>query len=194
MMKMKKGQSEVRNIKRHGQKSREIIDYIDNKGQGYDYKWLAKVVSFLNFVGGGLRSGFPVIVSKLRYPAWAFYPFFFIRKDLAVEKPVIILNHERIHIHQQRELITAALPVILVLMFTSTWEWIVLLPFVPTIFYWLNVIGIVLTIGKKVPYSEIRRRTCFELESERFASDWDYLLYRKAFHNFRFLNYKKYTR
>lgn len=190
---MSRRQSDIRHIKRHGEKGATQEHYIDNRGQAYDYKWVAKIASLSNFISGGLKSGFPVMVSKLRYPAWAFYPLFFIRKDLSVEKPIYILNHERIHIRQQRELILTAIPLLTALAIVSSWAWLLMIPFVPTLAYWMNVIYIAITCGKILPYSEIRRRTCFEIESERFASDKDYLLHRKAFHNFRFLNYKPYT-
>ena len=190
---MSKRQSDIRNIKRHGEKGDTQEHYIDNRGQEYDYKWVAKVASLINFISGGFQSGFPVLVNKLRYPAWAFYPMFFIRRDLKVENPIHILNHERIHIKQQRELIGAITPLLIILAFLGSWAWVLLIPFIPTVAYWLNVIYVIITCGKILKYSEIRRRTCFEIEAERFASDKDYLLHRKVFHNLRFLNYKPYT-
>ena len=191
---MKKRQSDTRFIKRHGYKTSEVSDFIDNRGNSYEQKWIAMVASFVNFISAGLKNGFPILVKRLKYPAWAFYPFFFIRRNLLVENPIHVLNHERIHVRQQREILLVGVLPIIFLAIISSWAWILILPFLHTIAYWINVSYIALTNKCSLSYSEVRKRTCFEIEAERFSSDEDYLLHRKPFHNLRFINYKKYLR
>lgn len=163
--------------------------YADNKGIEYDYKWVARLSSFYNVVMGCFKNGFPIFVPRLWYVAWAFYPFFFVRKDLRVEDPIPILNHERIHVRQQRDLhLCVSLPLIVLSIVAEVLGWfnpILLLcsiPFVPTVFYtfemlvsWVNLKN----RGEEITLNKVRENTCYEREAISRATNADYLFERK---------------
>lgn len=173
--------------------------YVDNKGIEYPYKWEAKLSSFCNIIGGCFKNGFPIVVPKLWYTAWAFYPFFFVRKDLKVKDPIPVLNHERIHVRQQRDIhLTISLPLIILCGFAEWFGWfnpIYLLcsvPFIPTIVYgiemlrsWANLYSVNQEkreegfARKYITFSRVRENTCFERESISRAPNADYLFTRK---------------
>lgn len=192
--------SELRRTKRYllrkGDSKDRFQTYADNKGIEYDYKWIAKLSSFYNMFMGCLKNGFPIVVPKLWYNAWAFYPFFFIRKDLRTDDPITVLNHERIHIRQQVDIhLTFSLPIIigcLVLELLGDFNplsvlWVV--PFIPTIIYgvgfirsWANLISRNRKNGlekSKVTFSAIRENTSFERESISKGPNANYLYTRK---------------
>lgn len=165
--------------------------YLDNRGIGYPYAWIARVSSFFNVISGCFKNGFPVIVSRLWYPAWAFYPFFFVRSDLRVENPISVLNHERIHIRQQRDIhILISLPLLILSIFAECFGWfapevlLCVVPFTPTIVYGLEMVRAyknLMTSGvyDKITFDMVRENTCFERESISRATNADYLLHRK---------------
>lgn len=74
----------------------------DNKGRLWQNKGEAQAASFINFMLGNLKNGFPIAVKYLWFPAKAFYPFIFLRYDALTTE---IANHEMIHIRQQREML-----------------------------------------------------------------------------------------
>ena len=176
--------------------------YISNNGEEYPFKWVAKTVSFLNIFLGCLKNGFPIAVSKLWYVAWAFYPFFFIRKDLRIENPIPILNHERIHIRQQRDIhLTISLPIIILCGIAEIFGWfnpIALLcsiPFIPTIIYggemihsWINL----KRSNRPITFSTVRENTCFEREAISRATNADYLFTRKFWAVLAYTGIKKF--
>ena len=73
---------------RRGATKDKVQVYADNLGNEYDYKWVARLSSFYNLIMGCFRNGFPIVVPKLWYSAWAFYPFFFVKRDLKVKDPI----------------------------------------------------------------------------------------------------------
>lgn len=101
---MKKRLKDVIDTKYFRKNMREtsVKDWMDNRGNGYDTKFQAQVASFMNFIGAGFTVGFPIVISKFWYTAIAIYPFVFIRRDSISSQR---LNHERIHIKQQAELL-----------------------------------------------------------------------------------------
>lgn len=171
--------------------------YADNKGTEYPYEWEAKLSSFYNVISGCFKNGFPIAVPKLWYVAWAFYPFFFVRKNLRVKDPIAILNHERIHIRQQRDIhLTIGLPLIILCGFAEWFGWfnpiylLCIIPFIPTIVYGLEMLRAYLCLqyrgtweNEETTFSatlnKVRENTCFERESISRATNADYLLYRK---------------
>jgi len=166
--------------------------YIDNRKVEYDYKWAAILSSFVNFFGGCLKNGFPVVVKRLWYSAWAFYPFFFVRGNIQAKTAIQVLNHERIHIRQQRELhIVFSIPLIIL----SFWYagLLVFVPFVPTLFYLVDFVRVwnkYVLFAKQIRVysaSDLRKLTCFETEANNCMLNADYLLHRKFF---SFLNYR----
>lgn len=179
--------------RRHTSSKEERIIYLDNVGNEYPYKFLAKMSSFTNLFFGMLKNGFPVVVKNMKYSAWAFYPFFFLRADLT-EDPLTVMNHERIHIRQQRELhIVFSLPLI----FCSFWApWVLwVVPFVPTLFYYLDVLRVLIMFGGKIKdtyksFENIRKFTCFETEAVSKSPNLDYLQNRKFF---SFIHYMGFT-
>lgn len=152
--------------------------FSDNKGEEYDKKWVAQVASLYNIVMGCLKNGFPVVLDKFHYAAWAFYPFFFIKKVLPVEMAVTILNHERIHIRQQREIhLWVSLPLGVLFIGVGIPELLLLLPFLPTVAYFVNLL-----IVKKGRSIEVARKdTAFEREAISKSTNTDYLFTRKPF-------------
>lgn len=163
--------------------------YLDNKNVPYPYSWLAKVSSFFNVITGCFKNGFPIVVPKLWYLAWAFYPFFFVRKDLNDKNALFILNHERIHIRQQRDIhLTISVPLLLISIFLETLKgvnpllilcWV---PFIPTLIYGFEMIHSWVHLYRKnakITFNSVRENTCFEKESIRHATDVSYLFRRK---------------
>ena len=163
--------------------------YADNKGIEYDYKWVAKVSSFYNIVMGCFKNGFPILVPRLWYVAWAFYPFFFVRKDLRVEDPVPILNHERIHVRQQRDIhLCVSLPLLILCAVAEFLGWfnpaLVLcsVPFIPSIFYGIEMLRSWSNLrkrGEEITINKVRENTCYEREAISRSTNADYLFERK---------------
>lgn len=186
--------------------------FADNKGVEYPYKWAAKLSSFYNVVMGCFKNGFPIVAPKLWYTAWAFYPFFFIRKDLKVEDPIPVLNHERIHVRQQRDIhLTISLPLIILCGFAELFGWfntIYLLcsvPFIPTILYGFEMLRSFHNLWKRnnsqemvekldspITFNKVRENTCFERESISRAPNADYLLHRKFWAVLAYTGWKRF--
>lgn len=170
-----------------------LTTYVDNAGGEHDYKWAARCASFLNVFRGCLRNGFPVVVPRLWYSAWACYPFFFIRKTLNVSDPIPTLNHERIHIRQQRDIhLVVSVPLIIVAFilelltdFNPLWIlcWV---PFIPTFFYavemlrsWNQLQKNVDNCDTPITLNNVRENTCFEREAISRSTNAEYLFKRK---------------
>lgn len=173
--------------------------YVDNIGIEYPYKWVAKLSSFSNIIEGCFKNGFPIAVPKLWYAAWAFYPFFFIRKDLKVEDPISVLNHERIHVRQQRDIhLTVSFPLIILCGFAELFGWfnpfylLCSVPFIPTMLYGIEMVRsylylwyrnttreVIEELDASITFNKVRENTCFERESISRAPNADYLLHRK---------------
>lgn len=177
--------------------------YADNRGIEYEYRWIAKLSSFFNVVNGCFKNGFPIVVPKLWYMAWAFYPFFFVRKDLKIEDPISVLNHERIHIRQQRDIhLAISLPLIILCGFAEWFGWfnpIYLLcsvPFIPTIVYGIEMLrafrNIMVNSEDNVTFNKVRENTCFERESISRAPNADYLLHRKFWAVLAYTGWKRF--
>lgn len=176
--------------------------FVDNKGIEYPYRWEAKLSSFYNIVMGCFKNGFPIVVPKLWYTAWAFYPFFFIRKDLKVEDPIPVLNHERIHVRQQRDIhLTISLPLIILCGFAELFGWfntIYLLcsvPFIPTILYGFEMLRSfhnLWEMNSPITFNKVRENTCFERESISRAPNADYLLHRKFWAVLAYTGWKRF--
>ena len=178
--------------RRHAVTKKEKTVYGDNLGNEYDHKFIAKMSSFYNMVMGMFRNGFPIVSKKLRYDAWAFYPFFFVRASMQTDTPLVVLNHERIHIRQQREIhIVVSVPLIIV----SFWIPMLLIftPFIPTLFYYADILRVYFKFKNTMPkedrkkFSELRKYTCFEAEAISNAPNLEYLYERKFF---AVLNYR----
>lgn len=181
----------------------ETESYVDNRGIEYPYKWEAKLSSFFNIMGGCFKNGFPIVVPKLWYTAWAFYPFFFVRKDLKVKDPISVLNHERIHVRQQRDIhLTISLPLIILCGFAELFGWfnpIYLLcsvPFIPTLVYGLEMLrswrNLIIMNNNAKGFHSVRENTCFERESISRAPNADYLLHRKFWAVLAYTGWKRF--
>lgn len=163
--------------------------YADNSGAEYSNKYLARVSSFLNILVGCFLRGFPIVVPWLPYNAWAFYPFFFVCRNLQLSSKDIVetLNHERIHVVQQRDIhLTFSLPLMIFFVIAEVKGWfdplpyLLIIPFIPTILYGIDFLRKSKWVLKeKRTFSEIREATCFEQESIRNSSDLEYLFKRK---------------
>lgn len=186
-------------------KNRESF-YVDNKGGEYPYEWLAKLGSFYNVIMGCFKNGFPIVVPKLRYIAWAFYPFFLIRKDLKVKDPIPILNHERIHIRQQRDIhITLSLPLLVLCCFAEWFAWfntfylLCSVPFIPTLLYGIEMIRSYRNLIKNsngiycdITFNKVRENTCFEREAISRSTNADYLFTRKFWAVLAYTGWRKF--
>ena len=180
--------------------------YTDNKGIEYPYKWEAKLSSFYNVIMGCFKNGFPVVVPKLWYVAWAFYPFFFVRKDLKVKDPVPILNHERIHIRQQRDIhLTISLPLLVFCAVAEFLGWfnpvwvLCSIPFIPTLVYGLEMLRVVRnkilhseSDVVKLTFADVRENTCFEREAISHATNAEYLHKRKFWAVLAYTGWKRF--
>ena len=163
--------------------------YADNNGKEYPNKYLAGLSSFLNILFGGFARGFPIVVPWLPYNAWAFYPFFFVRSRLNLDTQDVIktLNHERIHVTQQRDIhLTISLPLMIFFIIAEVNKWfnplpyVLGVPFIPTILYGVDFLRKCKWVFSETrPFSEIRETTCFEQEAIQNSSDMNYLFNRK---------------
>ena len=162
--------------------------YADNAGRDFDYKIAARISSFLNIFVGCMRNGFPIVVKNLRYNAWAFYPFFFVRKKIDVKDPLPLLNHERIHVRQQRDIhLTFSLPLLILNCVADYFNWfspvplLILVVFLPTIFYGIELLRVYIKYHNtgKHTFQEWRSFTAYEMESTSRATNYDYLSERK---------------
>ena len=201
-------QSENRRIKRlllrrGTSKDKEQV-YTDNVGVLYEYKVLAKLSSLHNIFWGCMKNGFPISVRYLWYNAWAFYPFFFIRSEMRTNDVLAVLNHERIHIRQQRDIwMFSGIPFAIIVIVghfmsgLSLWNllWIIMFP---TIFYMIDFCRAFVVLKKllrkglrkdPITIQVVRENTCFELEATSKAKNFEYLKDRRAFSH---LEYKIY--
>ena len=175
--------SESRRIRRlllrRGQRKNLENVYADNKGNEYKYKFIARMASFYNVIMGCFKNGFPIAVPHLHYLAWAFYPFFFVSRNLRVKAPIVILNHERIHIRQQRDIhLTFSVALTVLFIYLKQYDKIILLLFLPTVFYFIDCLRVAIKY-RLTKFSDIRGRTSFEAEAISRASNTDYLYERK---------------
>lgn len=190
----KKQASENRRVRRyllqHGERKDLGTTYADNLGHEYDYEWVAKFSSFCNVFFGCLKNGFPIVVTRLRYNAQAFYPFFFVRKDLKVDDPIAVLNHERIHVRQQYDIhILFSLPLLILSGVAELLGWwnplwtLLVIPFMPTIIYGLEMLRVWISWMREdvahYTFQEVRENTCFEREAVSRGPNADYLFNRK---------------
>ena len=162
--------------------------YADNNGKEYPNKYLAGLSSFLNILFGGFARGFPIVVPWLPYNAWAFYPFFFVRSHLNLDTQDVIktLNHERIHVTQQRDIhLTISLPLMIFFIIAEVngfnpLPYVLGVPFIPTILYGVDFLRkCKWVLSETRSFSEIRETTCFEQEAIQNSSDMNYLFNRK---------------
>lgn len=185
--------------KRRLRKGDTETTYADNNGVEYPNKVSARVGSFLNVVIGCFFRGFPVVVKWLPYNAWAFYPFFFVRKGLRlnVSDTITTLNHERIHVVQQRDIhVTVSIPYVMVLavleilgIIVNTIPYLAIVPFIPTLLYGIDLLRVVSTTDiSGMTFNDIRKMTCFEKEAIENGGDQTFLFSRK------FWNVLKYIR
>lgn len=178
---MRKNTGEAKSVGRYlkrkgeGKKLQEI--YTDNRGNEYTWKWLAIIGSFCNFIDGGFKSGFPIATKYLWTNAWTFYPFVFVKMG-GQYGDISTFNHERIHIHQQRDLIGVALVILLPMAFFYGWELLNLLLFVPSIIYGVEVL---IRLPKEKSWEKAISNTSFEKEANMYALNTDYLLQRPRF-------------
>jgi len=192
---MSKAESENRKIRRRyktlARKGRVREEkeqmYADNKGQLYRFKFIARISSFYNILVGCLHNGFPIAVPKLWYNAWAVWPFFFVKQNLALEDPIPTLNHERIHVRQQWDIMVTFAPFILALCFYMEFKGmapypLIVIPFLPTILYGVAMVFSFFNLkkrGEKITFHSVRENTWFERESISKALNYDYLHTRK---------------
>lgn len=169
---------EMRYFRNHGFRKDKL--YEDNSGNIYYTKIQARLSSFIRMILGCLQNGFPICSKYIKYPAWAFYPIFVMKSNLGAD-PLMIINHERIHCRQQFEIhLCISLPLLIILGFFGIWKMCLLLPFIPTILYyieWLRVSIIYKGKGRKF----IRKQICFEREADMHSTNAEYLATRKWF-------------
>lgn len=208
MRRHKKQASEKRRITRyliqHGDRKDMGTTYADNLGHEYDYKWIAKFSSFCNVIAGCFKNGFPIVVNKLRYNAQAFYPFFFVRRDLKVDDPITTLNHERIHVRQQYDIhLLISLPLLILCGMSEMFGWfnviwvLLMIPFIPTIVYGLEVIRSWVSLYLKkepdITFQKVRENTCFEREATMRGPNAEYLFSRKFLAVIAYMGIKRFN-
>lgn len=172
--------------------------YSDNVGTLYDYKWAASLSSFFNVLHGCFKNGFPIVLGWLPYNAIAFYPFIIFRKKMHTDNPYLVINHERIHIRQQRDIhILVTLPLLalsLIMGFvTGHYKWFhVTLEyglFIPTAFYVLDVLRVWACNWKK-GFQWARENTCYEREAISHCANEQYVKDRKFCAHIAYLGIK----
>lgn len=163
--------------------------YSDWTGELFKYKWLAKFSSFCKVVNGCFHNGFPIVCKKLWYNAWAFWPFFFVRRDIEGD-PIPILNHERIHVRQQWDIhVTISLPLFILAVVSDMAGWfnpfliLMWIPFIPTILYGIEMTrsyrNLILREEENITLKMVRANTCFEREAISKQLNTEYLFDRK---------------
>ena len=177
-----------RYLRRHGDSKNKVQFYTDNAGNEFDYKIAARLSSFLNILFGCLKNGFPIAIKRLRHNAWAFYPFFFVRKVVDTKDPLPLLNHERIHVRQQRDIhLTFSLPLLVLNCVADYFGWfspiplLVLIVFLPTIFYGIELLRVRIKYRSSIKktFKQWRSLTAYEMEANSRATNYDYLAERK---------------
>lgn len=163
--------------------------YTDWVGNEFKYAWQAKLSSFLKVVWGCVHNGFPVMLDKLWYNAWACWPFFFVRKDMEGD-PIQILNHERIHCRQQWDIhVSIGVPFVIIIGLLNymgimdSFLPALIAPFIPTVLYGVEMMHSVANLigrgEKNITLNLIRANTCFERESISKQLNTEYLSNRK---------------
>ena len=190
-----------RYLRRHGASKNQEVDYLDVAGNVYSYKWLASLFSFFYIVFGCLRNGFPVVLKKMRYAGWAFWPFFFVRASTDDKTVRATINHERIHVRQQWDIHRlVSFPILLgcivvdILGGSAPWLLLCSLPFVPTILYGLDMLRVRVTWNHafgKPTFQAVRERTCYEMECRMHQLNDDYLKDRKFMACLSYIKSKK---
>lgn len=181
--------------------------YADNRGVEYPYAWVARVSSFFNFISGCFKNGFPVVVPRLVYVAWAFYPFFFIRKGVNYNA-ISVLNHERIHIRQQRDIhITVSLPLLVLCLIGETFFGfntllvLCIIPFIPTILYGVEMLRSWYLLWKRnkrddfylpITFNSVRWNNSFEREATKCSYNQNYLFERKFWAVLAYTGWKRF--
>lgn len=207
---MNKGASENRKIRhryktlsKKGRVREESTKmYADNKGQLYKYKFIARLSSFDNILMGCLHNGFPIVVPHLWYNAWAVWPFFFVRKDLRLKNPLPVLNHERIHVRQQWDIMVTFAPLIVLLCFfleiSGVYPYpLFMVPFLPTLFYGVAMVFSLINLcqrKEKITFGKVRANTCFERESISKSLNYEYLHERKFWAVLSYTDFKIFRR
>lgn len=97
-----------------------------------------------------------IFVRKLNYGAMTLFPFIFIRKDIPPERLSVLINHERIHIRQQLELLIF-------------------------IFYLLYLLNYLINLIRYRNHDKAYREIIFEKEAFRHERELTYLNRRKLF-------------
>ena len=184
-----KARRRLRTLQRKGKLHTSEIEqlYVDNKGIEYSNKMLARFSSFVNIIEGCFMRGFPLFVPWLPYNAWAFYPFFFVRSHLNLDTQDVIktLNHERIHVLQQRDIhLSISLPLMIFFIIAEVNNWfnplpyVLGVPFIPTIIYGMDLLYRMFTCDWH-SFNELRSCTSFEKEAIKNAENTNYLFGRK---------------
>lgn len=192
-----------RYLRRHGDSKNQEVDYLDVAGNVYQYKWLAGLFSFIYIFLGCLRNGFPVVLRKMRYAGWAFWPFFFIRAVTDDKAVRATINHERIHVRQQWDIHRLiSFPILLGCLVLEIgfhwyipWAFLVMIPFIPTILYGVDMFRVLVTWNKesfgKATFQSVRERTCYEMECRMHQLNDDYLKDRKFLAVLKYIKAKK---
>ena len=105
--------------------------------------------------------------------------------NLDTQDVIKTLNHERIHVTQQRDIhLTISLPLMILFIIAEVNNWfnplpyVLGVPFIPTILYGVDFLR-KWRFSEKRSFSEIREATCFEQEAIQNSSDMGYLFSRK---------------
>lgn len=200
--------SESRRIKRYllrkGERRDEHQVYADNLGNEYEYKWVARLASFYNLTMGCFRNGFPILIHNMRYNAWAFYPFFFVKKNLKLKDPIPLLNHERIHVRQQWDIhLVISLPLLVFCFIAECLGWfnpvsiLVFLPFIPTFVYGFDMLRVYRSMvlkNEKITFQSVRANTAFEREAIMRAPNAEYLYERKFWAVLAYTGWKRFEK
>lgn len=172
--------------------------YEDNAGMLYEYKWAARLSSFFNVLHGCFKNGFPIWLVWLPYNAIAFYPFVIFRKKMKTDNPFIVINHERIHIRQQRDIhIFVTVPLLLCSIALgvrgSGWSMFHYLLeyglFIPTAFYGLDVLRVWVCNPKK-GLKWARENSCYEREAISHCTNDEYIKDRKLLSHIAYMGIK----
>lgn len=214
MQKNKKVTPEARSVKRylkrHGETKKLDEEWVDITGGVHESKIAAQISSFGNIVMGCFKRGFPVVVPKLFYSAWAFYPFIFVRKDFKGDA-ISMFGHEFCHIAQQRDIhLTISLPILVILFIIELFfgmgtltllGCLFVLPFIPTIIYALDFIRVMrrMIIAKErdgslpeITVKSVRENTCFEREAISHCMNEEYLKTRKFWGVLAYTGWKRF--
>ena len=127
------------------------------------------------------------------YKAMAIFPFIFVRSEYKDSNGIsIVINHENIHLHQQKEVSTIGVLVAAVLIIFGCGWWSLLA--LPLFYWWYLTEYFIRFVLYGFNHREAYRNISFEQEAYTFQGNESYIKHRKYFYWLKYVPEKMYSR